>query len=208
MYFVPNKETDGSLQIFFPSVWASNNDEPGTLLYQPEVGVTVPVAESLNEFSTILLDEPVYIEESFFIGWEQNEDLSINLGFDANTNTKTKRFFFYNGVWWQAGQDEYDGSLMIRPIFKSNSSTAITDFEAGNEAFTLYPNPSSGELHLQNNNNETINTLQIYNSFGQKVFESAGTINSFNLDYLRKGLYIVKINTQTGGASTFKWIKQ
>lgn len=61
----------------------------------------------------------------------------------------------------------------------------------------LYPNPASEVLMIERESSETI-TIEIYNTLGQKVYNSQGSrslikigVNSFT-----KGRYIIKLNTE------------
>lgn len=70
------------------------------------------------------------------------------------------------------------------------------DFDAS--AFTIYPNPSNGNIKINfGNPNENYN-VQVFSVLGQKVFEkdfsnsSAVTVNN-----LQKGVYVIKITSNT-----------
>lgn len=70
------------------------------------------------------------------------------------------------------------------------------------ETFHLYPNPVSDKLYLQTT---TGNAARIYNSLGQLILDRhlpAGT-NELDVQHLNKGVYIVKI-----GSNTQKMIRQ
>lgn len=206
-YFVPNKQIDGTLETFFPSVWTASEDKPGTLIYKEENNISVPQTEERNQFVTVLFSEPVYIDSPFFIGWEQNENYSLNVGFDANINTRPKRFYFYNGSWWQAGGDEYEGSLMMRPVFAKPKGTGIIDNQTRG-ILVVSPNPSSGLLQIDESFIQPSGQIILYNSIGKQVFQANTSSNVFDLSWLKTGLYIVQINNGSGELKSCKWMKQ
>ncbi|MGD9992284.1 MAG: T9SS type A sorting domain-containing protein [Salinivirgaceae bacterium] len=204
MYFVPNKENFGALQNFYPHVWTSVNEKPGEKINPDEPITTIEYSDQRNQFVYIPLSQPVYVDKSFFIGWEQNEDLSINLGFDANTNTRTKRYYYNDG--WHQGDDDKEGSLMLRPVFAKRTITAIAEENSVN-SFSVYPNPSTGNLHISFTTEPEQGKVAIFNSLGIKVFESGLEQNSYNLSHLPNGVYLVRVQTKNGSASVLKWMK-
>jgi hypothetical protein len=205
MYFVPNKEAYGALQNFYPRVWTSVNEKPGEKVNPDEPIHTIEYSEQRNQFVYVPLSQPVFVEKSFFIGWEQNEDLSINLGFDANTNTRTKRYYYNNGGWYQGDEDK-EGSLMLRPVFAKSALTNITEENTVN-SFSVFPNPSTGNLQLSFITEPEQGKIVIFNSMGNKVFESELEQNSYNLSHLPDGVYLVRVQAKNGSASVLKWMK-
>jgi len=74
-----------------------------------------------------------------------------------------------------------------------------TSLPTATEAFKLrvYPNPSSGILHIQCSEESTIQVISINGNVIQNQHINAG-LNTLNLDYLAKGLYFIKINNSKG----------
>lgn len=69
--------------------------------------------------------------------------------------------------------------------------------------FTLYPNPTKGKLQFQTN--QEISLVEVYNLFGQKVFETKTEIDLTNLG---SGVYFVKVKDSNGFSETHKVIKE
>lgn len=59
----------------------------------------------------------------------------------------------------------------------------------------IYPNPTSGKLNLKLNQNETVKSIQIYDSSGKLIG------NQLDLSQKPKGIYTVKIKTSKGNYS-------
>ncbi|MGL1885028.1 MAG: sulfatase-like hydrolase/transferase [Reichenbachiella sp.] len=62
----------------------------------------------------------------------------------------------------------------------------------------LYPNPTTGELHLHydwGNNNDRFKSLKLYNLNAQVVFSSDQWSEKLNLEGIDKGIYLLKMST-------------
>ena len=205
MYFLRNKDQESALESFIPCIWSSEDGKPGTLIYKDGTAKKVAFGDSLNQFVPIWLDSAVFIEDDFFIGWEQEQGKSINLGFDANTNTSSKRFY-YNGQWYES---DYEGSLMLRPIFsKEKINTAIADTKIPGPAFQLFPNPSDGEFTLQSDDGTVQGELFIYNHVGILLDRTELQLENYNFSHLNQGLYFIRIETTDKKTQIIKWLKQ
>ena len=69
------------------------------------------------------------------------------------------------------------------------------------EHFLVYPNPSSGGSVYLSNYADTVATVTLYNSLGQRVAERmlpAGTNGLVAFEGLASGVYIVVYQTATG----------
>lgn len=75
-----------------------------------------------------------------------------------------------------------------------------------NNNFSLYPNPTKGELTIKLSKDSSFIKGEIYNFLGQKVLEV--TTEKFNTSKLQKGIYILKIYTKEGKISSKKFIKE
>ena len=62
---------------------------------------------------------------------------------------------------------------------------------------TVYPNPTSGTLHIEA---ENIEVISVYNLLGEKRFEASASGNDFEYDFSRQkaGVYILSIQTEKG----------
>ena len=102
----------------------------------------------------------------------------------------------------------------------SSLSTANDRFELvfeisslGNEdfsknEFTIYPNPTTGYLNIQNNSDSQIKKVSIYNLLGKEVYTAKSSeINTLNIQQLQAGVYLIKATTEAGNTITKKIIK-
>lgn len=188
MYFVRNKEEYAGVQNFTFCVWDDANGEPGELIYA-ETGIRPVIKDSLNEFVTLKLDTALYIDEGgYFIGWKQNSDLLMSVGYDANTIRRNRIFFNVQSTWYKS---QYGGSLMMRPVFGAREFPAPE--KSANINLEIMPNPSMGEISILNfDDNEMQGQIQVFDFMGKKMFEqNASTAEIINLSHLNNGMYII-----------------
>ncbi len=86
----------------------------------------------------------------------------------------------------------------------------IKDAPLSNDSFDkskvlIYPNPVKTELTI--NTIETIKEIEIFDLLGKSVYLKSDIGNTINIDFLQKGMYILKVNTESG-SSNYKIIKE
>lgn len=85
-------------------------------------------------------------------------------------------------------------------LFFSSGELSIIDHSPAKNSITIYPNPASDVLTIQNDLNTIINKVQLVNSTGQIVLNK--TINSFSTELdiksIESGFYIIQIITEKG----------
>jgi len=64
--------------------------------------------------------------------------------------------------------------------------------------FTLYPNPVTNTLNIQNLDTKTIEKVSIYNLIGQLVKTTEGSQKAIDVSDLSNGTYLVKVQTNEG----------
>lgn len=65
-----------------------------------------------------------------------------------------------------------------------------------NPELNLYPNPTSGILHLSNGAN--IRSLRVTNLLGQPVFHEKGNLTNIDIRQLDSGMYLMQVETEEG----------
>lgn len=216
MHFEPSGE-DWSNTVFLLTVWEDNNGLPGNILYQDDF-FTANLVKYTNgdngfDFYGFGDDIALEVDESFFIGWEQIDPDKLNIGFDYNNNNQDKIFFNTNGTWTNT---VFEGSLMIRPVVKSN-----IDFYLGDEqrdfkvqeklSAKVYPNPAEDVLKIEFNHevNESDWSIEVLSISGQKVRQPNTFVKTIDISSLSPGLLLVRLfNKKTGEELTQKVIKK
>jgi hypothetical protein len=135
-------------------VWDNNNGIPGNILYTKE-DVMVEQGNMINGFYNYTIPEGVAINNIFYIGWRQRSETFLNSGYDVNTPSTGKQFYWLNGEWRQS---QVQGSIMIRPVVGSPLKvTSINDvfYHNNKNIINVWPNPATdyinfddGEMHM------------------------------------------------------------
>jgi hypothetical protein len=123
--------------------------------------------------------------------------------------------------------DDGDGLLTINEDYNSNNNPADDDTNANSipdylenavtlgvsnyaiqKDITIYPNPTSSILNIENKSNESVAAVSIYNLSGALVKEvkSSTSLPSISVVELQSGIYFVKIQMNTQVVN-YKFIK-
>lgn len=89
------------------------------------------------------------------------------------------------------------GAYKLLPRNSNDVSVFVSILEKNNEVLKLYPNPlNQTNLNITIENNSIVS---LFNLSGQliKTYQLKSGNNSVNLDFLKKGLYMIKCNSKT-----------
>ncbi len=201
MYFTVMPDTLRAFQIFFNrtrndytenipiylTVWDNLNGKPNNIIYQQ--GTTTPMfKDSLYKFVNYELDNPLFIQDTFFIGWEKTTEDLINIGFDNNNDTKEKLFYNISGAWVQS---TFAGSPMLRPVFGKPLPLNIKQNNTLNKV-KIYPNPTKNIININYADYSSNDDVIIYNNLGAIAYKSK-IKSQINLSNLPQGIYFLKI---------------
>jgi len=93
-------------------------------------------------------------------------------------------------------------SIQIDPetqlISKNNGAVLGLDEETLNNSISIYPNPVSNYLTIENKGNLLVTKITIYNVLGKKVLVMENPENTIALDQLRFGAHLVVLDTNLG----------
>ena len=194
MHFVPSVN-DVSNNLFLLTVWDDNDGIPGTVLYKDESFFPrQPIySNDQNGFITYYFKDTmkVAVGQTFFVGWKQFDAERLNIGLDRNLDNKTETYYsINNGVNWSTSN--FDGSVMIRPIF----STAV-DAELGvpsivNEeiSVSIYPNPTSNSVTIDVNG-ANYEGADLYSTDGRLIISAEET--KIDMSSLPNGIYFIRL---------------
>jgi len=86
--------------------------------------------------------------------------------------------------------------MRVFPILK-RATSSLDEIDIDNKV-EIYPNPSSKEINI--NSQYIINSIEILNSLGQRVYkEKINTTNkTIDISALNKGIYIIELKTEKG----------
>jgi hypothetical protein len=194
---------DENVESFSLMVWDDDNGLPGNVLY--ELPSQLPeFADDYLNFVTYYLEEPLPVSGTFYVGFHQNHDVQLNIGFDQNCDARGK-FFYRTAASWL--ESFYKGAPMIRPVVgKSYDHSPVHTYPQAD--IKLYPNPTDGVLHVETNSLDLEMNYQIMNVFGQCLESGTLTSNDISLAHYPTGVYFVKLSSQNQILKTEKIIKK
>lgn len=192
MYF--NRTKDDINESFFDLlVWSDNNGKPGEIIYRLE-HQKVKWENGLYHFYPYMLDEPIVLAGTFYVGWERSGQYKLNIGFDANNDARSNIFHMENNGWLNAS---YAGALLVRPIIGANMILATDELADDNiiHKIRVFPNPTSTHFSILNNElkNNTNAYLKIFNMFGAEVLSEKGIHDNIDIRHMPSGIYIVRV---------------
>lgn len=198
MRFVPSVNNVTS-DLFLLTVWDDNNGKPGNVIYEDDFlnpkSPSYEYDDSLgftNYYFSDYLRLP--ITGTFYVGWRQLDQRSLNIGFDRNTDQSNKIFYSTNnGITWL--NSNFKGSVMMRPIFSTNLNRTLSNqtltLEKKEPNIMIFPNPFHSSFSIQTDNIH-FKGIRIIDINGKEVFYSNSTQTNFNLDHLENGVYFVQ----------------
>ena len=207
IYFIPTKhDTTDNLE-FILKVWSINEDgkTPGDTLYTDiittrEIGAT-------GKYNQYVLERPLYLPESFFIGFTQLEDKCYNVGLDRSYNHQDKLYFFMNNQWTNSSLPETEGCIMIRPVVGDKSTVGIIPDRVKGFVCNIFPIPANDFVTIDIADQDVFQNyyLSVYDITGKIVY-AAETIDNtiINVSDYAKGLYIFKVSDDKGAFITRK----
>ncbi len=209
-YFNPQLE-DVSQKLFSLMIWTGDS-LPENLEYQID-SLSPIYSPILNGFRTYTINDTDLVLPSgnIFVGWMQQSNYRINVGFDRNMIVNENMFYNILGGGWQ--QSNLPGAWMIRPVFSDSilppDVFSIEENLVMSE-FSIFPNPASDEVYIVamnetgNNNDYQIN---ICNSLGSVVKQVSYLPRSVSISELAQGFYFINIqNKETQEQRTYKLI--
>ena len=206
IYFNPFL-TNVSVYTFNIQVWGNAGGVPGVALYtgsnaeNPSYGMVMH-----NQFIRYKLDAPLYLSPGvFYVGFTQNTNQFLNVGFDKNYNSQSKLFYNVSGPW---NNSPFVGSLMLHPVFGAYSEfTGIADNQQKPlNDLLVYPNPANDRLYISyKSENQKIN-FSIIDLMGKTILSNSLDAEYIDISMLENGVYFIQLNNGNK-ISTAKFIK-
>ncbi|MCF6352217.1 MAG: T9SS type A sorting domain-containing protein [Cyclobacteriaceae bacterium] len=173
------------IDIYFPNIQGNQaglplelfvlNDFEGnenSVRFQSNIAIS---HTGINEFITYKLASPIFVTDTFFIGFTNLSSTQdwLGVGLDKNTDSSDKIFVNVDGTW--TPNNTVQGSLMMRPYFvKDPPILGIKKDES--VVIDVYPNPSNGRLHIDG----SYKSINLINVLGKPV-----TYEVINQDEIR-----------------------
>lgn len=181
------------------AVWYGNEEPEDTLWTSPSM--FLQYTDHINYFHHYFLDREIVVNanSNIWIGWIQQPatNQKFSIGFDQRTDNSDKVFYNLGTTW---NQSSIPGSVMIRPVFGKEYTWVGLDEEPVTSEVLVYPNPSTGTVHLQEKyaGQLTNASVQVFDLSGRMVFTQSGNVKSLQLDHLIAGTYILRVESEKG----------
>jgi hypothetical protein len=195
--------------LFGLRVWNDGGGTPGSLIYDDGNSMNrLPAFYPLgpNIFVRYYLNYPLLINPGkCYIGMKQDDQLTLNIGFDQNTNSQSKLFYNTNGFW---ANSSFKGSLLLRPIFGDSArAVGIKENSLKDKEYIIYPNPAKDFITISNSSKSKVTSIEIIDMAGKQLtILNPIQNNIFNVAFLTEGFYIVKLYTGNELLNTQKLI--
>ena len=199
LYF--NRSADGENERvpFRITVWeADDSGRPGSILYRDQNNRR-PLVEGLNCYHRYLLETPLVVNGSIFVGFEQTNNYYINLGFDRSYNTADRIYYLTSNQWQQS---ILSGSLMLRPCFGIAATVGVAEVEDSKNDILIYPNPTSDIVHVKGLPEGS--RIELFDASGRRVHSNSNF--QFSIFNFPNGLYLLRAITPDGAYHTEKLI--
>lgn len=162
-------------------------------------------------FFTILLDSAIYLPAGkFYVGWSQERNFNLTVGFDKNNgHIRSKEFnkniyFNVGDQWFQNSNPTLVGAPMIRPIVGSKTPWPLSVQTQQVTPIVLYPNPTTGLVHVE----ADINEIHVMDVQGRNVAFQTINNNTIDLSQVPSGMYIISVLTKQNQVVNAKVFKQ
>lgn len=219
--FFNRSATDIQFKSFDFIIWKTISEPPASTTSNDVIlkRITMPTAvytDSLNGFTTIVLDTAIVLNQGvFYIGWQQNMNFMLNIGYDRNykylhQGGRNPNLFYNLNGYWENVSNTITGAVMIRPII-GEALPKQTQVEAQTIpiAIQIFPNPITQGQSLQFISKSSVNYCTIYDLSG-KLMQSEQVMadQSLSLKALSPGMYMVNCTLNNGQVTTTKLIIQ
>tara|TARA_R110002072_G_C7955514_1_gene533525 strand:+ start:1549 stop:3426 length:1878 start_codon:yes stop_codon:yes gene_type:complete len=175
-------------------VWTNIEEEARSeeILFQDSYSVLRPA--SIGAMTTYELDTPIFVQGTFFIGFQQATNEFLAVGLDKNQDSGNKMYYNVDGTWRK--NENVKGSFLMRPRFdKTAASTFVPGKVAPEVQLDVYPNPSEGEFNIRGQ----VEALQLFDSWGKEAqftVEETETGLKVLFGKNQKGIYLLHVKKE------------
>lgn len=184
------------------AVWTGGN-EPETMVWRTETPVNFQYTEHVNYFYHYFIDSVLVFpaNQNVWVGWIQYPEASdpgfaFSVGLDRRTDRSENTFYRIGNTW---NQTSIPGTLMIRPVFGKEYTWVGVDEATAQNSLTVYPNPTDGQLFIQEQFAGQLARVQInvFDLSGKVVHQEFGYNSGIDLEKLQAGVYLLQVATES-----------
>jgi hypothetical protein len=191
----------------------ANNMNNDVVLKKVDVNSTV-YTDSINGFVTFEFDTAVVLPQGiFYIGWQQNTNFILNVGYDnnykyAHQGGRNPNLYFNLNGYWERVNSNISGAVMMRPIVGKplpkvvNISQPVTQ-----NATVIYPNPSGSSQVIKTKSDTQLTAFQMFDIYGKIILQKNNDFEAISINNISSGVYTIRITDENGKVTHFKYIK-
>jgi len=179
--------------------------------------ITIDYVNAINCYTRYFLEEPLILQagQVYHIGYQQNFNMLLTLGFDRNNDHTDKIFYSVSGGSWVNYSTQpavVTGSLMMHPVFsKGEILLSIQDQPVlgQKKSLELYPNPASDQITVVSQDELSYKVFSLYG-----LLIDTGTLsieknnNVLSLQNYASGMYIIVGSDKNNNTYTARFIKE
>lgn len=190
MKFIPTN-INVTNEIFLLTIWKDNNGQPGDVIYQDDFfNPHFPIYsghKNSYKYYTFNNDQSVAVPETFYVGWEQINNVRLYIGMDMNNDNSDKIFYNIGSNWVNTS---FAASLIIRPVFSTGLNATLSTEERKTDVdISIYPNPTQELITISGlSSNERIELRDLSGRIIMTSIEKTINLNNF-----ANGIYIISV---------------
>ena len=194
---------------FTLTVWEDNQGIPGNELYSKLV--SQDFSDELYGFQRFVLDNPLLVSGTIYVGYQTDGRNFLNVGFDQNNDSReyTRYKLTGGGGWQKPPFNVLSGTPMVRAVVGGELPVSICEQEKSLPlSARIYPNPAKDRLFIDLSEDIATENIQlcIYSITGQKIYEGAYSQEISLSNYL-PGFYLLQlIDTKQKQVSNHKFM--
>lgn len=182
------------------AIWTGAETPEDTLWTSPQINFNY--TEHINYFYHYFINRPlrkIQENEIIWVGWIQQpaSNQKFSIGMDRRTDNSDKVFYNLSTTW---NQSSIPGSLMIRPVFGQEYDWVGVEEANSLDNLLVYPNPSNGQVFIQEKFAGQLKSanIQVIDMSGRTLHQQIGYQQSLNLENVQQGIYLLRIESETG----------
>ncbi len=189
IYF--NKTKEMPSQFFNLMIWRDNNGKPGEVIYRQD-NFKVHWEDGIYPFTTYRLDTAILVSGTFYVGYQQQEQ-TLNVGFDANNDASDDIFYFAEGAWYNTS---FKGALLMRLVLGQDMFLKTDVSSPGQvKVLPVYPNPANQQLRFSLPATVRSAEVAVYNLYGQLVIHDVSHQNFISTAGWANGMYFLRLRS-------------
>lgn len=167
-------------------VWTNLEQDP---VFESSFTV-IPAYTEAGEFMRFELEDPLVVQDTFYIGFRQQEATKVYIGYDLSQNSSDKLYYRTGNIWYRSS---FTGSLMMRADFGDEPIEAGIQIPIANEvAVSVFPNPANDIVNTRIGGEEPLFT-EILDLSGKVIKSGQG--GSVSTASLPSGFYLIRLHS-------------